>query len=202
MSSPEVAALARKIYDLEQQARKSANGARLERASVYVGGVDVDVPSTLLAAAVDLPARLTTLETVPGGSYTLTTTGGQSIPSPNPAIVELNAQRELAGMTWDGTNRRFVIARAGRYLINGAVMFKPGATTGRIECHLMVNETRQANDVQPFPSAAQYASAAATMTYRLAVGDTVAMAAGNNSGTSQTLHEDTGCWLDVTWLGP
>jgi hypothetical protein len=147
-----------------------------------------------------IKATVITQNAMPGGSMLLTTVGGQSITHNTGTAVALNFQRELSGMTWDSTNKRFVIGKAGRYQINAGAMYKNAGTSGRAQCQIFINGVQQSNVSTPFPSVAEFVSALCSLAYRLAVGDTVALFTTQTTGVSRSLHEDEGCWLDVSWL--
>lgn len=137
----------------------------------------------------------------------MTKTTAQNVTVSTITTVALDVTAQLVGMTWDATNKRLVIAKAGRYFISAAVTYTATPTTaGRVECSVYINGTKTVTRtaVAATSPTGTYPGASLTVVRDLAVGDTIALATFQTAGAASTtyaVHTDpTLTYLEVAAL--
>lgn len=118
--------------------------------------------------------------------------------------VDFNTALTMDGsITWDTTNKRFVVPKAGRYHVGGQVTFSASAT-GRRVIRVLVNGAIPGGfgngQVESTPGAQLHSIPYPGRVLKLAAGDTLTMQAYQGAAANFALSV-AGTWMDVAWVG-
>lgn len=195
----------------------------------FVIGIDHDISARGWYVTLTLrPSDATTSATITNGSGGMSAGPGDVIaPTPGPyawrtqstatsyasatwTSAELDTNQVMdGGITYDSTNRRFTVPRAGRWLINFAITWNP-ATAGRRVLRVLVNGQDLPPAVQsthPAPAGASGVNNLVTMTVskvlKLNAGDTVQPQVYQDSGAALIVYVSpvTDNYAELTYLG-
>lgn len=204
----ELDALARKLADFRRRLDGLERSARLSRASVLVGDVEVDVPRALLAAQDSIPTTLNRIETrlqalelegsVPHARRVHNAL--LTIPDDTETILPWNTQtlEPRGGISYAGGV--FTVPRRGVYLVNAGVHQQTTVATGIRRLWVLVGGNVSASVVARNDSVNE--SLWITRTVWCDLGDTIALQYLQNSGASRDLFNGAEYnYVDVTWLG-
>lgn len=195
----------------------------------FVIGIDHDITARGWYVTLTLrPSDATTAATITNGSGGMSAGPGDVIaPIPGPyawrtqstqtsyatatwTSLELDTNQVMdGGITYDTTNRRFTVPRAGRWLVNFAVTWSP-ATAGRRVLRVLVNGQDTPPAVQsthPAPAAASGVNNLVTMTVSKVIkcnaGDTIQPQVYQDSGAALLVYvvPVTDNYAELTYLG-
>lgn len=197
--------------------------------TAFVLGIEHDITAFDWTVTLTFrPTDATTTATITNGSGTMTA-GPRDVVAPTPgpyAWRTQSTQTSYASATWtsteldtnqvadgsityDTTNRRFSVPRAGRYQVNYAVTWNP-ATAGRRLLRVVVNGDTGNPVVQathPAPSGASGVNNLITMSVskvlKLAAGDTITPQVYQDSGAALVVYVNpmSFTYAEITYLG-